>query len=60
MSTSPKLQSALRRYRQRAQFHDEPLLQEIIAAVREEEAAKYAALHVAAVSIATPGEARTY
>jgi len=50
------LQLALKRYAQRSQFHDQPLLDAIIKAVREEERKKYEKLSLAAQSVA--GEPR--
>lgn len=48
-----KLQKAMHDFRSRSQFHDEPKLQEIISAVREEERAKVLALIEAAKAIVT-------
>lgn len=46
-----KLGHAIREFRRRVQFNDEPKLRAIIAAVREEERAKQEALYLAAQQI---------
>ncbi len=50
-STMTKLEHMVSVYRSRAQFHDQPKLDAIIQAVREEEQQKYRALIEAAKSV---------